>query len=789
MDGGNPAGYKSFGARARLALHSTGFFDRVNNNLANSSAGSPWRSFLPLLLGILFAQPILAQLPPPKAAAGSIAQITAGGQQRREGDLYIADQDVDIEYLGMHLKADHAEYNAATSEATARGHVVFDYENQHLEGDEAELNVASGKGVFRNVRGMIRLERHPNPLLLVSENPLYFEAKEVDRLSPDVYDIHHAWLTVCEPRSATWRFYAPEAKVTLEKSVVLINANFRLYRVPVLWSPVATAPAGTNLRQSGILMPILGNSNSKGFVVGDAFYWAPKDWLDATVGFEYFSRRGPGQRASFRARPFENTSIRYTYFGVEDRGLPGTGTLVEKQGGYEQQLEIQSLWKHNWRFVTDLNQLSSLTFRLAFAGTYGEAINSEIRSSVFLTNNFRGFSFNAASLNNRSFLELSPPNSVLLRNSPEVSLGSVEQAPWHGVPIYLSFSAFAGAVHRDDAFVDTAAFVPRTEFAPKVTIPLHFGNWLGLTTSATFRTTFYGDSFDSGGNISGQSITRNTGEFALELRPPTLERFFDRPGSRHRYKHTVEPLIIYRYVTGVSNFADYIRFDSNATLTNTNEVEYGIDQHFYVKHADEQPVDFLSWRLVQKHYFDSTFGGALVTGQRNVFQTLDSLTPFAFASTPRNWSPIVSDLKLTPGGRYDAESIIEFDPQLGKITTIGALVKMRPYRQFFATVADFRLQGDPIVQPTSHQIRGIIGYGDLVRKGLNLSAGVSYDILTDTLLNQFVQVSYNGGCCGISVEYGRFNLATVRSENQFRVALILANIGTFGNLRRQEKVF
>jgi len=208
-----------------------------------------------------------------------------------------------------------------------------------------------------------------------------------------------------------------------------------------------------------------------------------------------------------------------------------------------------------------------------------------------------------------------------------------------------------------------------------------------------------------------------------------------------------------------------------------------------VKHGDDQPVDFLSWTLVQKHYFDSTFGGALVTGQRNVFQALDSITPFAFAATPRNWSPIVSDVKLTPGGRYDAESIIEYDPQLGKVSTIGTLLKVKPYSEFFATVADFRLQGDPIVQQPSHQIRGIVGYGDIARKGLNISAGVNYDILQDTLLSQFVQASYNGSCCGISVEYGRFNLANVRSENQFRFALILANIGTFGNLRRMEKIF
>jgi len=761
----------------------------VNTNFANSRPGRFWRFVFSFLAGIFFVPFGLAQIPTPKTSPGSIAQITASGPQRREGDLYIADKDVDLEYLGMHLRADHAEYNSSTSEALVRGHVVFDYENQHLEGDEAELNVASGKGVFRNVRGSIHLERRPNPLVLVTENPLYFEAKEVDRLSQDVYVVHHAWVTICDPNRPTWQFYAPEGTLTVEESVALVNANFRLFRVPLFWSPYTTTPASSNLRQSGLLLPIVGNSNTKGFVVGDAFYWAPKTWMDATLGFEYFSKRGPGQRASLRARPSENTSIKYSYFGVEDRGLPGPDNTVQKQGGYEQQLEIQSLWNHGWRFVTDLNQLSSLTFRLAFAGTYGEAINSEIRSSVFLTNNFGAYSFNVATLNDRSFLELSPPNSVLLRNSPEVSFGSVEHAHWPALPVYLSFSAFAGAVHRDDAFIDTAAFVPRMEFAPKVTIPLHFGNWLGLSTSATFRTTYYGDSFDAAGNVSVQSISRNTGEFALELRPPTLERYFDRPLTRHRYKHTVEPFVTYRYVTGVNDFADFIRFDSNATLTDTNEVEYGITQHLYVKSGDTQPVDFLSWRLVQKHYFDPTFGGALVTGQRNVFQALDSLTPFAFASTPRNWSPIVSDLKLTPGGRYDAESLIEYDPQLDKVTTIGTLVKVKPYSQFFATVADFRLQGDPIVQPPSHQIRGIIGYGDLVRKGFNLSAGVSYDILTDTLLNQFVQVSYNGGCCGLSVEYGRFNLATVRSENQFRVALILANIGTFGNLRRQEKIF
>ena len=781
--------YNSPGARARLTLRFFELISRVNIHPPISASFS-WRfpySFVLVFFAALV--PCFAQQVRLPAASGGVAELSSSGPQQQKGDLFIADGDVDITYAGMRLRADHADYNNATSVASVRGHVLFDFENQHLEGDDGVLNVASGRGTFHNVRGTIKLERGPNPTLLITQNPLYFEAREVERLSDDVYIIHHAWFTICEPAHPTWQFYAPEAKVTLEKSVALVNSNFRLYRVPLLWLPYSTAPAGDHVRQTGFLLPVAGNSNSKGFVFGDSFYYAPKTWMDAELGLDYFSRRGWAQRGDFRARPFENTSIKYNYYGVIDRGLPGADNTVVKQGGHQQQLEVQSLWKDGWRFVADVNELTSLTFRLAFSDTYGDAINSDIRSSVFLTNNFRGFSFNVASLSDRSFLQLSPPQSVLLRSAPEVQFGSVEQAPWQQLPVYFSFDSFAGAVHRDDEFLITPNFVARTEFAPKVSVPLHFGDWLGVTTSATFRTTFYGDSLGSATTLSGESITRNTGEFAVELRPPTLERFFDRPRTHRRYKHTIEPTLTYRYVTGVNNFADFIRFDGDATLTDTNEIEYGFTQHLYVKNGDDQPVDFLSWNLVQKHYFDPTFGGALVTGQRNVFEALDSITPFAFAASPRNWSPIVSDLRLTPGGRYDVEQILEYDPQLSKVTTIGSLIKIKPYSEFFFTVADFRLQGDPVVQPPSNQIRTIIGYGDLTRKGLNVSAGLSYDFVAGTLQNQFVQVNYNGGCCGLALEYRRLELGTVRNENQFRVAFVIANIGTFGNLRRQEKIF
>jgi LPS-assembly protein len=747
------------------------------------------------------------------SAKGGVANLEAKTQGRK-GDVTTADGDVDIHYGDTRLRADHVEYNGKTYEATATGHVQLDYGDEHLEANEAHYNVSTGYGRFHNVRGTIKIERRPNPALLISDNPLYFEARDVERFPGDIYLIHRAWITICDPQNPKWQFYAPNARIHLDKTVALINANFRLFRVPLIWLPYASAPAGRKVRASGVLIPDIGQSSRKGFIFGDAFYLAPTPWMDATLGVQYLSRRGVLERESFRAKPFENTSMEYSYFGVQDRGLLNPNGTRSPQGGDQQRLEIQSLLPGGWRFVTDYNHLSSLTFRLAFADSFGEAINSEVRTAVFLTNNFRGFSLNFAGLDDKSFLTLPttttsatgvvtpvPGTSVTLRNLPEARFGSVEQSPWRNVPVYFGFDAFTGVVFRSDQIIQTFNFVDRYELAPRVTVPLHFGSWLGVTTSAAFRTTRYGDSYNSAGLLNATAISRNTGEFTVELRPPTFQRFFDRTSlkkdkARRRYKHTIEPALTYRYVTGVNRFAEFVHFDSDATLTNTSEVEYGITQRLFRKDGDGQPEELLTWRIVQKHYFDPTFGGAIVDGQRNVFQALDSISPFAFAFGPRNWSPIVSDFKIMPGGPYDVEQILQYDPQIQRLVTIGTLLKVKPYREFFITTAYFRLNDNPSPLPAtnfqqslSNQVRALVGYGSETRKGLNLITGVGYDFENKTLQNQTVQLSYNGGCCGLAVEYRRINLGQVRAENQFRLAFIIANIGTFGNLRHQEKIF
>src|SRR5664279_675991 len=72
-------------------------------------------------------------------------------QQRKEGDLFFADGNVEISYRNFRLRSDHVQYNAKTYVAVAHGHVQLDVDTQHLTADSAVFNAKSGEGRFEHV--------------------------------------------------------------------------------------------------------------------------------------------------------------------------------------------------------------------------------------------------------------------------------------------------------------------------------------------------------------------------------------------------------------------------------------------------------------------------------------------------------------------------------------------------------------------------------------------------------------------------------------------------------------
>ena len=776
---------------------------RAKNKVLRRKPAVNLAALLLLTMALPKAAPAQAGVAPSAKAQSQTGRKATGEMkleadtQKQAGKVFTADGHVDMLYQDTRLRADHVDYNEETKTANARGHVQLDHDTQHLEADRATYNFATERGTFWNVRGTVRAFHIQNPQVLMSQNPLTFSAAEAQRLDEETYEVRQAWVTVCRPDRPVWKFYAPRALIRLQKSVVLRNATFRLLYVPIIYLPYASVPAGAKLRQSGLLIPELTKSSTRGYVLGDSFYWAPADWMDATVGAEYLSLRGSSQNGEIRMKPWQNVTLNASYYGVIDRGLPEPGGILMKQGGHEGKFFLDAALPDGWRAVANIDQLSSLTFRLAFGQTFVQAVNSEVENTAFLNKDSDGYSLSLASSSYKNYLSASPDTSIDIRDAPELRASSVDREPWQNLPIYFGFDAFADAMHRETNVppeFSTPSFVSRMEFAPNVTMPLHFGPWLDVTPTFTLRETRYGGQLVNGLFVDS-AFVRSTQEFTLDVRPPSLDRIWS--DGDVKWKHTIEPSIEYHYVNGVSDFSRYLLFDEDDTLTDTNDVQYGITQRLFRKDGDNGGEELVSWDVEQKYFFDPTFGGALVPGQRNVFQALDSLTPFAFADSLHRFSPIISDLNVEPGGNLDTEFRVDYDPVRGQTTAIGTLVKVRPYKQYFLTLADFSAVNIPatspanpgVIEPRSNQVRAMAGYGDMTSKGWSGLVGFSYDISQQVFQNQIIQMTYNGSCCGIGFMYRRLSLGTVRNENQFGIVFHIANLGSVGNVRKQESIF
>jgi LPS-assembly protein len=569
----------------------------------------------------------------------------------------------------------------------------------------------------------------------------------------------------------------------------LTHAVFRLFRVPTLYLPTASAPV-TRLRESGLLLPHFSNSNNKGFIFGDSLFLAPTDWLDFTLGAELLSRRGVAQRAEIHARPSEESSLNASYFAVNDRGITDPSGNRIRQPGHLAHLDAVTKLGHGFRLVADINALTSQAFRLAFSETFQEAVLPDVNATTFLTNNSRGLYWNLFAAQYKSFTSISPEQTVILRSAPGWEFRSPDR-PIPRLPVYFSWDASMEGLRRHDPEIETSEIVRRFNLAPELTVPIHLGDFLQILPTVGVGLTNYGGQLVDGVFVK-ESFNRFTQHASVDIRPPSLARVWNTPGGLlgDRVKHVIEPRIVYRYVNGVRDFARFVRFDALETMTDTSELEYSLTQRLFTRADSEGSArEWVSWKVAQKYYFDPTFGGALAEGQRNVFASFTSLTAFAFADRAKRFSPIISDIRFNPGGRLDAEYRLDFDPREGRVTASGLAVNSRPYKEFFLALAHFSVRNQPVLAPISNQIRFQMGYGSINRRGWNVLWGASYDFRQKFFPNNALQVSYNGACCGIAVEFRRLALGPIRAENQFRLALSIANLGTFGTVRRQERIF
>jgi LPS-assembly protein len=757
--------------------------------------------------------------------------------QEKVGDVYKLRGNAEIHYGAYVLHADEATYDAETGDVTVEGHVVLEggpYD-EHVEADQATYNVKTETGRFEHVKGTIGLQMRGSGLVLDSSNPFLFRGSVVEKTGPRRYVVYNGSVTTCELPKPKWQFNAHKIVVDAGANAQIYHSDFRIMGVPVFYLPYATHPI-EKVRESGLSIPDLGTSSTKGRILGESIYWVINRSIDAQIGGQYYSSRGWAPHAEIRARPSETSFIDLNYSEVIDRG----GPQGQNQGGTNVRLEAMSMFPHNLRGVATVDYLTSYLYRLAFTETFTQAVNSEVKSQAYLSHTAGGFFNNISTERYQNFESTAAGNVITITHAPNFELSSVDR-PFGHSPFYWSYDAEAGGLSRGEPGFHTPTVVARLDLNPGISLPLLLHGW-SLRPALTLHETVYTEGLvpstsATGVTATGAAVNRKALEGAVEVRPPSLERVFDREILGRKWKHVVEPRAVYRYVTGVNNFDNILRFDERDILSDTNEVEYGVVNRIYAKRtsilqpdcapagmpglilggttqtsvipwerkaqvaegpcqAEPQVREVFTWELAQKYYLDPTFGGALVPGARNVLSATADLTGIAFLTDARRLSPVISRMRIETSSRTDAEWDLDYDVKKGRMTASTALLNYR-FGSFTVGGGDAFLQTPAETAPANplipsqrfNQLRVLLGYGHPDKRGFTGAANIGFDAHLGFLQYASIQTAYNWDCCGFNIEYRRFALGSVRNENQFRFTFALANIGALGNLRRQERLF
>ncbi len=485
---------------------------------------------------LLLAPLASAQTPLTLGANGGGVNVLADHIEQVGPDgLTIATGNVEITRGSSRLTADRVEINRETGDAVAQGKAIFYDGQDRLVGDRIDYNLKTGTGVVYNGSAF--------------SSPYYrLSGERMERVGEGVYNVRRGVFTTCEGDPPLWSFRLGRATADLDDYVVGRDVSFWVQKLPLVpWMPFFAAPIRRE-RQSGFLLPTLGQSSQKGFFARVPFYWAISDSQDATFALDPYSKRGVGLDAEYRYVLSENNRGIVQGFGIRE-----TATDNDDRG----QFTLKHDWQisQRWSFRADVNMVSDDDFFREYGDRLHERSAQRAQSNVSAS--WRGESWNLVA-NTFWYQDLTQERPVELQRLPEIKFNGVRQ-PVPGTPGLLyetesSFTNFVRIVGSDGQRID---------LHPRMFLPIPVAGYFTVTPFVGGRGTYYstrvvGQRTTRDGGIpvevtKDDPFVRGLGEWGGDLETRAA-RIYDTGGTAgmSALQHLVEPRVNVTWIRGAN---------------------------------------------------------------------------------------------------------------------------------------------------------------------------------------------------------------------------------------------
>jgi LPS-assembly protein len=783
--------------------------------------------------------------PEPEPSSGVPVQWEAQ-HQSRVGDTWTLDGGVVVHYRDYILRSDKVVYHQSTTELEADGNlqVTGGPNDVHIYASRGEMRLNMHTARFFNVHGSQGVRALGRTAVYSTTNPFLFSGRVLLQTGEGHYRIVDGAMTNCRLPHPDWQLYSRD--ISLDSGLASTsNVLFKFLGVPIFYLPYLRHPIEETGRESGFLIPVVSTGSSiRGYTFGEQVYWVIGRNMDMVAGAEYYSKRGWAPNGDFRYKGPGMDHLTVRWNALLDRGVeetvPATATQTAgavriNQGGEDISAVGRMDLDSETRLAGNADYLSSYLYRLVFNDNYWLAISSEVASNVSLTHTHNGYISSVSTERFQSFAGTVNSNQNAINGNQARILHlptlrfDVLDRPLSASGLYWGLGTSLGYMGRSEPGEPISLGGPagtafharnagRIDFSPHLSLPLVGSGW-SLVPEVALRETVYSISQNpdllnkNGGvpTISHDSLLRSDIEASVDLRPPAIEREYNFSHWNRELRHVIEPEFTYRYVTGIGAQArSVLLIDTTDIATDTNEVGYSLTQRLFLKPISDRPCslpgsdsqpkvcppqgrEWASWQIAQKLYIDPNFGGALLAGRRNVFDSTLDLSAIAFLTGARNLSPVTSRVRFEAIDNLRIQWDLDYDPKAGRMSADNVFAGYSWGRttvgvgHALLNAVDESQNAAAIIK--SQQMEPFLSIGKPSGKGFNLAANGGYDFTHSELQYAGAQAVYNWDCCGLTIGYRRFSLGSVRDETQYLWSFTLANFGSVGDVRRSNSAF
>lgn len=474
-----------------------------------------------------------------------------------------AEGNVEVTHGKTIIKSETLYYNKLSGSMTAAGPVSISDNEDLITGDRLNYNSTSKALSISNSK------------IFIKEGNYHISGKELIKEGKNKYSIIDGSFTTCDGPSPSWLIRASKVEVETGEYLFANHARFHLKKLPILYLPWLAAPVKTK-RQSGLLSPEFGYSDTDGFIYKQPLFWAISRNSDLTFTLNYMSKLATGGNLDFRY--------------IRKKGSDGDLNL-EYMDERSPQRKKRWLWsqRHKEQFnqglyaTFDLNFLSDSDFLFDYAEDDDISSQQFLKSKATLIKNWLNYSMITRFIYRKNLLI---EEDSTLQTLPEV-IFSGKSSKIGNSPLHFQLESRFDNFWRELSSENSGLYSgQRIDLHPTFLLPFSPDNIFELTTKLGLRETFYYTDKDK-----DRQQSRELYDFEVDFSIPFNKVYGINEEDEDRFKHTIEPQITYSFIPDVDQ-SDLPDYDAIDNIDNKNSVRLALNNYIITKKVKDDKARY-----------------------------------------------------------------------------------------------------------------------------------------------------------------------------------------------------